>query len=74
MDNILAMVMDVLWKSHPAMTTDTDFQSVGADSQVLLDIIVQVEDSTGTQFNPDAFDLNSAITPLKLSQAFKAPP
>lgn len=74
MDDILALVMDVLWKSHPAMTIDTDFLTVGADSQTLLDVIVQVEDSTGTQFNPDAFDLSSAITPLKLSQAFKAPP
>lgn len=74
MDDILALVMGVLRKSHPAMTSETDFQTVGADSQTLLDIIVQVEDSTGTQFNPDAFDLNSAITPLKLSRAFKAPP
>jgi acyl carrier protein len=69
---ILDMVMAVLLNAHPTMTIHTKFQQIGADSQVLLDIILDVEHQTGWEFDPDAF--TSELTPFKLSRAFRAPP
>jgi acyl carrier protein len=69
---ILDMVMEMLMKTHPTITVHTEFQQIGADSEVLLDIILDVEQMTGREFDPDAF--SSELTPLTLSRAFKAPP
>ena len=73
---VLDLVMGVLAQKYPDVKINPDtpvFDHGLADSQVILDIILQVEDRAGMQFRPEFFDLDGPLSPLKLSRAFKAP-
>jgi len=69
---ILDLMMGVLQRAYPEITIHTEFEQIGADSQLLLDIILDVEKSFGQEFDADAF--TSGLTPFILSRAFKPPP
>jgi acyl carrier protein len=73
-DHLLPVVMAVLTKKYPTVQfhTDTPFEDgLGGDSQALLDIILEIENASGTEFNAEFFDLDMAVTPMRLARAFK---
>lgn len=74
-DNLLPVVMQVLTSKYPTVRFDSDTpfeDGLGGDSQALLDIILEIENASGTEFNAEFFDLNAAVTPMRLAQAFKS--
>jgi hypothetical protein len=70
----LGEIMSALTLKYPhtviAPTTDI-FGSGMADSQMFLDIILDVEGRTGLLFNADSIEIDGSMTPLKMAMAFK---
>lgn len=53
---------------------DTDLIELGlVDSQVLLDMILDVEQGSGRLFDADGMDFESGVTLRRLAAAFAAP-
>jgi hypothetical protein len=68
---VLGLVISVLAEKFPAVRFEADTPDNGiADSQVILDIILTVEES-GMVFSPESFDFDGPLSPRKLAQAFK---
>jgi hypothetical protein len=73
---VLVVIMAALAEKYPgaSLNPGTDIFGNGlADSQMFLDMILDVEGKTGLLFNPDSLDFDGAMTPLKMAMAFKAP-
>ena len=71
---VLGLVIGVLSEKFPSVHFEPGTPDNGlADSQVILDIILTVEESSGMQFSPESFDFDGPLSPLKLAQAFKVP-
>jgi len=71
---VLDLVIGVLSEKFPMVRFEPGTPDNGlADSQVILEIILTVEDGSGLRFSPEFFDFDGPLSPLKLAQAFKAP-
>jgi len=75
-DPPLAAILGLLTKQYPKerIHRNTDIWGTGlADSQAFLDIIFNVEGTTGWHCEFDLLDFDGPMTPLKMARAFKAP-
>lgn len=61
-------------RAMPRIDPDTDLIELGlVDSQALLDMILDVEEESGRQFDADGMDFESGVTLRRLAAAFAAP-
>ena len=72
----LTAIMAALAEKYPteSFSTSTDIFGTGlADSQTFLDILLAVEEQTGTRFDAGMLDFEGEVTPQRMAQAFKVP-
>jgi len=76
MSDIVSILRTAIRERVPSdlsFTDDTDFRELGIiDSQMFIEVVLTVEDTSNCIFNPEGHDWDSGLSIVKLARAFVA--